>query len=47
MIHLKLLLEVEAEHGLANDSDSLMDRVLVGLVTSIRECILFQYTFLP
>ncbi|KAF8075978.1 armadillo-type protein [Lyophyllum atratum] len=33
---LQMLLEVEADQGLASDSDSLMDRVMVGIVTACR-----------
>ncbi|KAG5645777.1 hypothetical protein DXG03_005314 [Asterophora parasitica] len=33
---LQLLLEVEADQGMANDPDSLLDRVTVGIVTACR-----------
>ncbi|KAF5388249.1 hypothetical protein D9615_000027 [Tricholomella constricta] len=33
---LQLLLEVEADQGMASDRDSLMDRVTVGIVTACR-----------
>jgi hypothetical protein len=32
----QLLLELEADQDIADEPDSLMDRVLVGLITSVR-----------
>ena len=44
---LQVLLEVEADQGMANEPGSLMDRVMVGLITSCREFRLFlQFTII-
>jgi nucleolar protein 9 len=37
----QVLLEVEADQDMANEPGSLMDRVMVGLITSCREFRLF------
>lgn len=36
-LFLKILLDVESENGLSDEPGSLMDNVLVGLITELRE----------
>jgi hypothetical protein len=49
MNELQILLEVEANQNLSDRPDSLMDRVLVGMIASHRklQSFLYQTRFTP